>query len=90
MGRESGDKPVKLGRKLAQIRRISDDENPELVRSLYNQIYQLAEAQGGQRLQFLLIDSDLVEPEQELAGFSERRMAGEPDAPSLIPYYVGP
>jgi hypothetical protein len=69
---------------------ISDDENPELVRSLYNQIYQLAEAQEGQRLQFLLIDSDLVEPEQELAGFSERRMAGEPDAPSLIPYYVGP
>jgi len=69
---------------------ISDDENPELVRSLYNQIYQLAEAQDGHRLQFLLIDSDLVEPENELAGFSERRMAGEPDAPSLIPYYVGP
>jgi rubrerythrin len=69
---------------------ISDDENPELVRALYNQIYQLAEHQEGQRLQFLLIDSDLVEPEQELAGFSERRMAGEPEAPSLIPYYVGP
>jgi hypothetical protein len=69
---------------------ISDDENPELVRSLYNQIYQLAEAHEGTRLQFLLIDSDLVEPEYELAEFSERRMAGEPDAPSLIPYYVGP
>lgn len=69
---------------------ISDDENPELVRSLYNQIYQLAEARNGHRLQFFLIDSDLVEPDHELPGFSERRMAGEPDAPSLIPYYVGP
>lgn len=69
---------------------ISEDENPELVRSLYNQIYQLADSHDGQRLQFLLIDSDLVEPEHELPGFSERRMAGEPDAPSLIPYYDGP
>ncbi|MCZ6652618.1 MAG: hypothetical protein O7D91_06275 [Planctomycetota bacterium] len=40
--------------------------------------------------QFLLIDSDLVEPEQELAGFEQRRMAGEAGAPSLIPYYDGP
>lgn len=69
---------------------ISDDENPELVRSLYNQIYELAEAQNGQRLQFFLIDSDLVEPDHELPEFFERRMAGEPDAASLIPYYVGP
>src|ERR1043166_4626153 len=69
---------------------ISEDENPELVRSLYNEIYSLAESKNGDRLQFVLIDSDLVEPDHDLDGFSERRMANEPDAPSLIPYYVGP
>ncbi|AFL75364.1 AAA family ATPase [Thiocystis violascens] len=69
---------------------ISDDENPELVQSLYREIYRLAAAGNGAGTQFLLIDSDLVEPEAELAGFSQKRMAGEPDAPSLISYYVGP
>jgi DNA repair exonuclease SbcCD ATPase subunit len=67
---------------------ISEDENPELVRSLYSEIYRLA--RGQHQLQFLLIDSDLVSPSDELQGFLERRMAGEPDAPSLIPYYKGP
>jgi DNA repair exonuclease SbcCD ATPase subunit len=69
---------------------ISDDENPELVQSLYEEIYCLAGNQKGKLLQFLLIDSDLVEPNIELQSFSARRMAGEPDAPSLIPYYKGP
>lgn len=69
---------------------ISEDENPELVQSLYAEIYRLARRQDGRRLQFLLIDSDLVRPSAALPGFSERRMAGEPDAPSLIPYYTGP
>lgn len=69
---------------------ISEDEDPELVRSLYAEIYRLARGQDGRRLQFLLIDSDLVEPSAALPGFSERRMAGAPDAPSLIPYYRGP
>ena len=69
---------------------ISEDENPELVRSLYAEIYRLARGQDGRKLQFLLIDSDLVGPSAALPGFSERRMAGEPDAPSLIPYYTGP
>ena len=69
---------------------ISEDENPELVRSLYTEIYQLARDLDGRSLQFLLIDSDLVGPSAALPGFSERRMAGEPDAPSLIPYYQGP
>ncbi len=69
---------------------ISDDEDPDLVRSLYAEIYRLATIGGGHQLQFFLIDSDLVAPGHELAGFSERRMAGEPDAPSLIPYYDGP
>lgn len=69
---------------------ISEDENPELVRSLYAEIYQLARGQTGNLLQFLLIDSDLVAPTTELPGFSERRMAGESNAPRLIPYYRGP
>jgi rubrerythrin len=69
---------------------ISKDMNPEQVRLLYEQIYHLARGQNGRRLQFLLIDSDLVEPRPSLPGFRERRMAGEPDAPSLIPYYTGP
>jgi rubrerythrin len=69
---------------------ISEDENPELVRSLYAEIYRLARHVDGRQLQFLLIDSDLVTPTTELHGFLERRMAGEPDAPSLIPYYRGP
>lgn len=69
---------------------ISEDENPELVRSLYAEIYRLAKGRNGRRLQFLLIDSDLVRPTTELPGFLQRRMAGETDAPSLIPYYSGP
>jgi hypothetical protein len=32
----------------------------------------------------------LSTPDTELPGFLERRMAGEPNAPSLIPYYEGP
>jgi len=69
---------------------ISEDENPELVRSLYAEIYTLARGQNGNRLQFLLIDSDLVNPSMKLEGFLERRMAGEAEAPSLFPYYKGP
>jgi hypothetical protein len=69
---------------------ISGDENPELVQSLYREIYRLAADGNGAGTQLLLIDSDLAEPEAELTGFLQRRMAGEPDAPSLISYYVGP
>lgn len=69
---------------------ISDDENPELVRALYREIYRLASTAGNDATQFLLIDSDLVESENQLAGFAHRRLAGVPDAPSLIPYYAGP
>ena len=53
-------------------------------------IYRIAAGANNHQLQFLLIDSDLVNPANQLDGFSERRMAGEPNAPSLIPYYVGP
>lgn len=69
---------------------ISEDENPELVQSLYREIYRFAAEGDDTGTQFVLIDSDLVEPEGELIGFSQRRMAGEQDAPSLISYYVGP
>ena len=69
---------------------ISDDENPELVQSLYRRIYQFASSRNGGGSQVLIVDSDLVEPETAFEGFTVRRMAGEPDAPSLIPYYVGP
>ncbi len=69
---------------------ISDDENPELVQALYREIFQLSQRQTDARTQLLLIDSDFVAPSIPLEGFSERRMAGEADAPSLISYYTGP
>jgi DNA repair exonuclease SbcCD ATPase subunit len=69
---------------------ISDDENPELVKALYREIYRLASLDDGNATQFLLIDSNLVTPAMEMPGFAQRHLAGEPDAPSLIPYYSGP
>ncbi len=66
---------------------ISDDENPELVRALYDEIYSLAVERD---IQFLLIDSDFVEPGVQIAEMTHRRMAGTEDAPSLISYYSGP
>jgi hypothetical protein len=70
---------------------ISEDENPELVRALYAEVYRLATRHGGGRgVQLVLIDSDMVAPRTELAGFTERRMAAEDGAPALIPYYDGP
>lgn len=69
---------------------ISDDENPELVDALYREIYRFAAIANGAGTQFLLIDSNLVEPAVELSHFTHRRLAGEPEAPSLISYYTGP
>ena len=69
---------------------MADDENPELVKALYREIYRLASGENDKDIQFLLIDSNLVEPEDELPGFTHQHLAGEPNAPSLIPYYVGP
>lgn len=69
---------------------ISDDENPELVEALYREIYRLASGQDDKSIQFLLIDSDLVAPKEELANFAQKHLAGESDAPSLVPYYSGP
>jgi len=68
---------------------ISEDVDPQLVRALYDEIYALA-GQPDQGIQFLLIDSDLVSPRDELRGFSHRRLAGTAEDPSLIPYYIGP
>jgi hypothetical protein len=69
---------------------ISESENPELVGSLYEEIYRLAREPENDPLQFILVDSDLVRPTEELRGFVQRRMAGVPEAPSLISYYTGP
>lgn len=69
---------------------ISDHENPELVNALYREIFRLSADSTGGGIQFLLIDSDLVQPEIEVSNFSHRRFAGEPEAPSLISYYDGP
>jgi predicted Zn-ribbon and HTH transcriptional regulator len=69
---------------------ISDDENPELVRSLYREIYRLASRSANDAIQFLLVDSNLVVPELDLPNFIGRHLAGNPEAPSLIPYYIGP
>jgi len=68
---------------------ISYEENPDLIRSLYDQAYILATRQDPS-VQLILIDSDLVSPREEMIGFVERRMAGENTAPALIPYYKGP
>lgn len=68
---------------------ISDDENPELINSLYKEIYQLA-LENQDKLQFILIDSDYVAPTIELPDFKLRHMSGTEEAPSLIPYYDGP
>lgn len=68
---------------------ISDDENPELVASLYKEIYQLA-IECREKFQMILIDSDFVSPQVEIPDLLTRRMAGTEDAPSLIPYYEGP
>ena len=69
---------------------ISDTENPELVRALYNEIYRLAVRTEPEPLQLVLIDSNLVEPENELPEFVVRHLAGTDDAPALISYYQGP
>src|SRR5262249_3178261 len=69
---------------------ISEDENPELVKELYRQIYHLAATSTGSPIQFLLIDSYLVLPDRGAVEFFQRRLAGETDAPSLISYYSGP
>ena len=69
---------------------ISDDENPELVRALYAEIYRVARLRDGTATQFILIDSNLVAPVDEVPDFASRHLAGTPDAPALIPYYDGP
>ena len=69
---------------------ISEDENPRLVKALYEEIYRLSVGSNGVATQFVLIDSELVGPDPPIEGFVARRFAGEDGAPSLIPYYKGP
>ncbi len=63
---------------------ITRDEDPELVNALYSRIYDLARDFAG-NLQFILVDSHLVEPKEPPFTFSQRRMP-----PPLISYYAGP
>ena len=63
---------------------ITRDEDPELVNALYSRIYDLSRDFVGD-LQFVLVDSHLVEPKAPPFTFSQRRMP-----PPLISYYVGP
>lgn len=69
---------------------ISREKNPELIRGVYDQIYSLVLGDAHRRTQLLLIDSDYVAPQAKVKGLFWRRMAGQPNAPALIPYYVGP
>ncbi len=68
---------------------ISEDEDPKLVQSLYSEIYKIASTFMDD-LQLILVDSDLVKPEQNFPGIQIRRMAGTAEEPSLISYYEGP
>ncbi|QCC86817.1 hypothetical protein DDIC_13200 [Desulfovibrio desulfuricans] len=68
---------------------ISEYEDPKLVASLYSEIYRIAKQCAG-KLQLILVDSDLVNPEKYLEDFVVRRMAGTQNEPSLISYYEGP
>lgn len=63
---------------------ITRDEDQELVNALYSRIYDLSRDFAG-NLQFVLVDSHLVEPKEPPFTFSQRRMP-----PPLISYYAGP
>ena len=65
---------------------ISADVNPALLQNYFNLIYSLAEGvlKG---TQFVLIDSDLVQPQAQNIDFSERLFSREHP---LISYYDGP
>jgi len=65
-------------------------DRTEKAGQLLEGVEYLASLGNGDATQFLLIDSDLIEPESELEGFVQRHMAGNRNAPSLIPYYSGP
>jgi hypothetical protein len=65
---------------------ISADVNPALVANYFKLIYSLAEG-ALKNTQFILIDSDLVEPKVQAIQFSARMLSGEHP---LISYYSGP
>lgn len=68
---------------------ISHDVNPELFEAFYREVYRVAQSCGADR-QFLLIDSELVLPSQEMPDlFSARLLDHSDEAPPLISYYRG-
>jgi len=69
---------------------ISSDVNPALVANYFRLIYSLA-AGSLRETQFILIDSDLVEPEDRSIGFASLLLTSDdPQHPPLISYYSGP
>ncbi len=65
---------------------ISADVNPTLIERYFRLIYSLAEGRL-KDTQFILIDSDLVEPAGQNVDFKERLLSSEKP---LISYYSGP
>jgi RNA polymerase-binding transcription factor DksA len=69
---------------------ISADVNPALVGAYFRLIYSLAEG-SLKETQFILIDSELVEPADTLIDFRSRLMStSDQGNPPLISYYDGP
>jgi uncharacterized Zn finger protein (UPF0148 family) len=69
---------------------ISSDVNPALVASYFRLIYSLA-AGPLRATQYLLIDSDLVEPQDRSISFTSLLLTSDdPQHPPLISYYGGP
>ena len=69
---------------------ISPDVNPSLITAYFKLIYSLA-AGSLAETQFVLVDSELVEPEDGQVEFVERLMKNDDENnPPLISYYSGP
>lgn len=68
---------------------ISEDENPALVKALYEEIYRMADAPDAYT-QFILVDSAFVEYGEGREAFLHRRLSGDENEPRLISYYEGP
>lgn len=69
---------------------VSSIENPEIVKSFYEFVYELASTELNQT-QIVIIDNEFTSPAGDFArGFKDRHMAnGSTDNPPLIPYLVG-
>lgn len=87
---------VSLGSALPELliidtatKNVSSIENPEVVKSFYEFVFELASIELKQT-QVVIIDNELTPPEQDFSrSFTNRHMAnGSTDNPPLIPYLV--